>query len=642
MSDDHVAFENLSDDAPQRRRRVRFAVAAACLSFVLLLVAVVALNLFYSLPLRISKETTYIIEPLTPDGKRVDYFAAVQQMVRPDNFATDENGYRLIVRHLGNWDDAEPEHFAKMCQALGLSDEAVVSDMTLEDPYRFLYAYVTSNESDEALLGRFSPEGQSERSLAAAFQDKLDQPWMLDELPMMAEWLHENSPALDLVGLAVRQPEFYIPLVRKNDDPILWSTISSVEPPRAVARALVARTNHRIAVGDIDGAADDIITCKRLGRHLVQGPYLIDMLVGLAIEAMADATGIAGSLEHAPTRQQIQRLIDEVEQLQPEPDFDRIIRAERFGALDLIQELSYRSELWSEVDVFFDGISSKLLAKFGYDWSVLAKRFNEGCDTALTTGTVPAFHLPTDPLTLLSLVSRHTRSEYFGDHLAATFVPSCESAHEAVRRNTCREQMRRIVLAMLLYECDHGTLPPAYSVDTAGNPLHSWRVLLLPYLGHQQLYEQIRLDEPWDSEHNRQYHAAAPAVFRCPSHVAAKPDQTTYSVVVGSDMPFEAGEGKPLAHFGPHSNDMILLVERGNAVCWMDPTHEITQSAAEEGIQRGELAASASSGSDHITSHHEGGAYFGLRSGAVQFLTENIDRELFTKMLKGTHEEKSR
>jgi hypothetical protein len=107
-------------------------------------------------------------------------------------------------------------------------------------------------------------------------------------------------------------------------------------------------------------------------------------------------------------------------------------------------------------------------------------------------------------------------------------------------------------------------------------------------------------------------------------------------------MPFEAGEGKPLAQFGPHSNEMILLVERGHAVCWMDPTREVPQSAAEEGINRGGLAASASSGSDHISGHHQGGAHFGLRSGAVHFVSESIDREAFIRMLKGTHEEKSR
>jgi len=35
-----------------------------------------------------------------------------------------------------------------------------------------------------------------------------------------------------------------------------------------------------------------------------------------------------------------------------------------------------------------------------------------------------------------------------------------------------------------------------------GIPLLSWRVAILPYIGQKALYEQFRLDEPWNSEHN--------------------------------------------------------------------------------------------------------------------------------------------
>ncbi len=110
---------------------------------------------------------------------------------------------------------------------------------------------------------------------------------------------------------------------------------------------------------------------------------------------------------------------------------------------------------------------------------------------------------------------------------------------------------------MLMYVRDHGTLPPACTTDETGQPLHSWRVLLLPYLGERKLYDQLRLDEPWDSSFNRQFHDQTPQVYRCPSTTLAA-DQTSYSVVVGDDAPFGAGEGKPLSRFGEH---MLLVVE---------------------------------------------------------------------------------
>ncbi len=198
---------------------------------------------------------------------------------------------------------------------------------------------------------------------------------------------------------------------------------------------------------------------------------------------------------------------------------------------------------------------------------------------------------------------------------------------------------------------EHGTLPPACSIGADGKPLHSWRVLLLPHLGRETLYANIRLDEPWDSPHNRQFHGEALALYRCPSDPAAKPGQTTYSVVVGPDMPFEAGEGKRLADFGPDSDDMILVVERTDPIVWMDPTREVKQGAADEGIYV-RSSPSAAPSPDRIGSHHPGVANFGFRNGAVRSLSSPEDtfivepdqldrRELFKRLLRGTNVEKS-
>ncbi|MFO7903538.1 MAG: DUF1559 domain-containing protein [Pirellulaceae bacterium] len=190
--------------------------------------------------------------------------------------------------------------------------------------------------------------------------------------------------------------------------------------------------------------------------------------------------------------------------------------------------------------------------------------------------------------------------------------------------------MKGITLAMLIHERDHGALPPAYSVDEGGEPLHSWRVLLLPYLGQKELYEKIRLCEPWDSEYNRQFHEEAVQVYRCPSDPVAAPGQTSYSVVVGPDVAFEGGEGRKLKEFGPTSNDLILLVERATPVGWMDPTQEIPQAVAESGFNN-EAPASG------IGSQHQACANFGFGNGAVQSLIDSIEPDVFQDLLHGTN-----
>ena len=173
------------------------------------------------------------------------------------------------------------------------------------------------------------------------------------------------------------------------------------------------------------------------------------------------------------------------------------------------------------------------------------------------------------------------RSRRVADAVAGLCMPAFQAIREANRRSNCVGNLHRITLAMLIYEREHGTLPPAYTVDADGNPLHSWRVLLLPYLGEEELYGKLRLDEPWDSEHNRQFHDAALAIYQCPSAELA-PGQTTYSVVVGENTAFQAGEGKSLDDFGMN---LILVVEREQPVCWMDPTSELAESIAFEGNQ---------------------------------------------------------
>ena len=56
---------------------------------------------------------------------------------------------------------------------------------------------------------------------------------------------------------------------------------------------------------------------------------------------------------------------------------------------------------------------------------------------------------------------------------------------------------------MQTYRDTYKVFPPAFIADADGKPMHSWRVLLLPYLEQQVFYMRYRFDEPWDSPHNR-------------------------------------------------------------------------------------------------------------------------------------------
>ncbi len=637
MTERHPTVNDTARDSLEARRKGRRLLWLGGAGIAVMAAAAVYVNLGPSRPLRVSKETTYITEPLKSDGKQVDYFAALQEATYPANIATDENGYRLIAKHLGKGFEGTPVHFAAVCKELGLDAHTIRPDVTYMDPSHFITVYSKSEEFDESLLEQFRPEERSSLNLVHMLDNRLTRPWTLDDLPMMAAWLEENGSALDLMAQAVRKPTFHIPMARQSEDELLMGLlIPGLWNTRLFSRGLVARSNYRIATGDIDGALDDLVTCKRLGRHLAQGATLVDLVVGIRTERDARAVGIAGSLDHPPTKEQLERLLDEMDKLPSAALMQQRSRLERFFVLDGIQAISHGRESLGDSGLVGwnpPPIVSKL-ARLRIDWNVVARRFNEVVDETLATGELPAREELT-PADVVPLISVRARSEFLGDVLAFRFWPGWSNATEDTRHIQCAGHMQRIALAMLLYERDHGTLPPAWSADGAGNPRHSWRVLLLPYLGYGELYERIRLDEPWDSPHNRQFHGEAVSFYRCPGNPAAKPGETTYSVVVGPDMPFEAGEGKRLGDFGPLSDDMILLVERTDPVGWMDPAREVTQADAELGIhpQRPVLPPGRL-GLWHARSN------FALRNGAVRALPYHIDTALLKDLLRGTNAEK--
>ncbi|MBQ9800406.1 MAG: DUF1559 domain-containing protein [Thermoguttaceae bacterium] len=122
-------------------------------------------------------------------------------------------------------------------------------------------------------------------------------------------------------------------------------------------------------------------------------------------------------------------------------------------------------------------------------------------------------------------------------------------------------------------------LPARYSVDADGKPLHSWRVFLLPYVGQKELYDKIRLDEPWDSEHNRQFHDQTPAIYCRPD---APESGCVYACVADETALLQPASetgsmtGIKLTEVIDGTSHTILFVERSKPVCWMDPNSDLT------------------------------------------------------------------
>jgi hypothetical protein len=138
--------------------------------------------------------------------------------------------------------------------------------------------------------------------------------------------------------------------------------------------------------------------------------------------------------------------------------------------------------------------------------------------------------------------------------------------------------LKSLGVAMLQYaEAHNNTLPPAAIADPMakdGKPLLSWRVALLPQLGQDALYQQFKLNEPWDSEHNKKLIEKMPPVFETP-FAGTKPGMTHYRVFVGPGTAFEprpaTAKGLSLLDFADGLSNTLLVVEAADSVIWTKP-----------------------------------------------------------------------
>lgn len=116
-------------------------------------------------------------------------------------------------------------------------------------------------------------------------------------------------------------------------------------------------------------------------------------------------------------------------------------------------------------------------------------------------------------------------------------------------------------------------LPPQAIYSPDGKPLLSWRVLILPYLEQVTLFQQFKLDEPWDSPHNVTLLKEMPRVYAPVHGKTPESFSTYYQVFVGPGAAFEGPKGLTTtrADFPDGITETLLVVEGAKAVPWTKP-----------------------------------------------------------------------
>lgn len=148
---------------------------------------------------------------------------------------------------------------------------------------------------------------------------------------------------------------------------------------------------------------------------------------------------------------------------------------------------------------------------------------------------------------------------------------AARSVIDSNRRHECRAHLKQIGVALHEYHDRYGSFPPAYVADEDGKPRHSWRVLLLPLLGEEELYRQYRFDEPWDGPSNRDLAARIPAVYACPA-CGGHEGVTNYLAILGRTTSWPEQYSAQRKDFADGLSSTIQVIEFPDSdVLWLEP-----------------------------------------------------------------------
>ena len=145
------------------------------------------------------------------------------------------------------------------------------------------------------------------------------------------------------------------------------------------------------------------------------------------------------------------------------------------------------------------------------------------------------------------------------------------------------EKLMHLGKALLEYHQKNGRLPPAVIQDKNGTPLYSWRVLLLPLIGEEEIFKRWKLNEPWNSPNNKPLSEIA-----VPSYGDFTTNKTAFRVFSGKNGLFDEStlenlskDGKSLTDVKDTLEKTILVIKAGQKVAWAEPV-EIPLEASKD------------------------------------------------------------
>ena len=220
--------------------------------------------------------------------------------------------------------------------------------------------------------------------------------------------------------------------------------------------------------------------------------------------------------------------------------------------------------------------------------------------------------------------------------LFGLLFPAIQGDPRASRRARCDNNLKYIAMALHNYHDTHGEFPPAFVPDQDGRPMHSWRVLILPFLEEKARYGQYDFQQPWDAPDNLRLMLPVPSVYECPRDLAVgrgRGSWTSYVAIVGERTAWPGSTSRKLADFADGTSNTVWLVEdQSHQIPWMEP-RDLTLDQAITLLNSTDRQSATRHRSGNFFREYWGYRNIGFADGSERFLYDGLPREMLANLL---------
>ncbi len=467
-------------DPPRRFRSVYWILLGIC-GCMLLMVGLIAYQHLRNRDqlYEIAKETTYVTEHLTPQG-RPDYPAAINtrlgEGVTPETNAAVKLWEAIGPRPL----QSSLEFHEAMAAELGM-DPLPEHGTYLANIHQWL-AELPDPPAD---INARAQELYDELSIAHRGA------WQTTDHPDLAVCIKRNEIPLQRVHEAMQRPHYYRPMIVHPATPggsgrMFTYLLNDVQTYREIARLLNARAMWHLGEGRVDAAIQDLLDGHRLARKTAQGWTIIEALVGIAIDAIMSQGANALLVDPQLTAVQAKYYREQLAKFGPVLTIEQmalsIDQGERFMGLDVVVAMAHGQVVDDDLSML--GMESfqtflRYFSAVGINWNRALIKMNREYDEI-----VAAYELPEREERLKALTERTrqlekqrgelfrwsggmhlmlggsgARGQALGTILTALLFPAAEHYQIAFDRSTMSYETLLIGLALAEYRCTHDRYP---------------------------------------------------------------------------------------------------------------------------------------------------------------------------------------